>query len=140
MQSRQVWLAWGRPGCSLSLCPVLAAGAWSAPEARHAPERTFRGQGIERAKSAGFLDWDRPDCSFDLAEYEHYEQVENGDLNWIVPGAAPLCCRQSCPPVLSATSRPSAPGGCEQLGWYLGRQPARRRGGHGLHGLTWFTA
>lgn len=48
------------------------------------------GQGMERAKLAGFLDWDRPDCSFDLAEYEHYEQVENGDLNWIVPGAAPV--------------------------------------------------
>jgi hypothetical protein len=43
-------------------------------------------QGIERAKAAGFLDWDSPRCSFDLAEYEHYEQVENGDLNWIVPG------------------------------------------------------
>ena len=48
-------------------------------------------QGMERAKLSGFLDWDRPDCSFDLAEYEHYEQVENGDLNWIVPGAAPPC-------------------------------------------------
>lgn len=22
---------------------------------------------------------------FDLAEYQHYEQVENGDLNWIIP-------------------------------------------------------
>ncbi len=47
------------------------------------------GQGIERAKAAGFLDWDSPDCAFDLAEYMHYEQVENGDLNWIVPGAPP---------------------------------------------------
>lgn len=46
-------------------------------------------QGIARAKAVGFLDWDRPDCSFNLAEYEHYEQVENGDLNWIVPGARP---------------------------------------------------
>ncbi len=53
------------------------------------------GQGMERAKLAGFLDWDRPDCSFDLAEYEHYEQVENGDLNWIVPGVALL---RSCHP------------------------------------------
>ena len=44
-------------------------------------------QGIARAKKVGFLDWDRPDCAFNLAEYEHYEQVENGDLNWIVPGA-----------------------------------------------------
>ncbi|KAK9839607.1 hypothetical protein WJX81_000477 [Elliptochloris bilobata] len=41
--------------------------------------------GMERAKAAGFLDWDRADSAFDLAEYEHYEQVENGDLNWIVP-------------------------------------------------------
>uniref|UniRef100_A0A3Q2YH74 Cell division cycle 14Ab n=1 Tax=Hippocampus comes TaxID=109280 RepID=A0A3Q2YH74_HIPCM len=24
--------------------------------------------------------------SFDVDEYEHYERVENGDLNWIVPG------------------------------------------------------
>jgi hypothetical protein len=34
----------------------------------------------------GFLDWHLPESSFNLAEYEHYEQVENGDLNWIVPG------------------------------------------------------
>lgn len=23
---------------------------------------------------------------FNLNEYEHYEKVENGDLNWIIPG------------------------------------------------------
>lgn len=23
---------------------------------------------------------------FDLSEYEHYEKIENGDINWIVPG------------------------------------------------------
>lgn len=23
---------------------------------------------------------------FNLLEYEHYERVENGDLNWIIPG------------------------------------------------------
>jgi len=23
--------------------------------------------------------------TFNLAEYEHYEKIENGDLNWIVP-------------------------------------------------------
>ena len=34
----------------------------------------------------GFLDWHLPSSDFNLAEYEHYEQVENGDLNWIVPG------------------------------------------------------
>jgi cell division cycle 14 len=24
--------------------------------------------------------------SFDVVAYQHYERVENGDLNWIVPG------------------------------------------------------
>lgn len=23
---------------------------------------------------------------FDIAEYEHYEKIENGNLNWIIPG------------------------------------------------------
>jgi len=23
---------------------------------------------------------------FNIKEYEHYERVENGDLNWIIPG------------------------------------------------------
>ena len=23
---------------------------------------------------------------FDITEYEHYEQIENGDLNWVIPG------------------------------------------------------
>ena len=40
----------------------------------------------------GFLDWHLPSSDFNLAEYEHYEQVENGDLNWIVPGEY-LCVR-----------------------------------------------
>ncbi len=43
-------------------------------------------QGVCKAKEVGFLDWHLPSCDFNLAEYEHYEQVENGDLNWIVPG------------------------------------------------------
>uniref|UniRef100_A0A673IL35 protein-tyrosine-phosphatase n=1 Tax=Sinocyclocheilus rhinocerous TaxID=307959 RepID=A0A673IL35_9TELE len=30
----------------------------------------------------GFLNFE----TFDVNEYEHYERVENGDLNWIVPG------------------------------------------------------
>ena len=63
----------------------------SDPRVRHSFSRLSAllragAQGIARAKAVGFLDWDRPDCSFNLAEYEHYEQVENGDLNWIVPG------------------------------------------------------
>lgn len=42
-------------------------------------------RGIARAKEVGFINWHTGE-QFDLEEYEHYEQVENGDLNWIVPG------------------------------------------------------
>ncbi|KAI4872945.1 hypothetical protein NFI96_023627 [Prochilodus magdalenae] len=38
-------------------------------------------QGIRKALQHGFLNFD----SFDVTEYEHYERVENGDFNWIVP-------------------------------------------------------
>jgi protein-tyrosine phosphatase len=38
-----------------------------------------------RAKEVGFINWHAGE-KFNLEEYEHYEQVENGDLNWIVPG------------------------------------------------------
>ncbi|XP_077441122.1 dual specificity protein phosphatase CDC14AB isoform X2 [Vanacampus margaritifer] len=38
--------------------------------------------GIRKALQHGFFDFE----SFDVDEYEHYERVENGDLNWIVPG------------------------------------------------------
>ena len=30
---------------------------------------------------AGFFDFD----DFDCEEYEHYERVQNGDFNWLVP-------------------------------------------------------
>eukprot|EP00038_Savillea_parva_P031071 m.82650 g.82650 ORF g.82650 m.82650 type:complete len:543 (-) comp9486_c1_seq1:195-1823(-) len=39
-------------------------------------------RGIGQAVLHKWLDFD----TFDLAEYEHYEQVRNGDLNWHVPG------------------------------------------------------
>ncbi|XP_024114346.1 dual specificity protein phosphatase CDC14AB isoform X2 [Oryzias melastigma] len=39
-------------------------------------------QGIKKALQHGFFDFE----TFDVNEYEHYERVENGDLNWIVPG------------------------------------------------------
>ena len=41
--------------------------------------------GLARAREAGFLRWHAGE-RFAVEEYEHYEQVENGDLNWIVPG------------------------------------------------------
>ena len=36
---------------------------------------------IEQAKKANFFDFDDFDCD----EYEHYEKVQNGDFNWLVP-------------------------------------------------------
>ena len=36
---------------------------------------------VEKASQLGFLDF----RSFSVEEYEHYEKVENGDINWIVP-------------------------------------------------------
>lgn len=41
-------------------------------------------QGTEKGKEVGFINFQ--DSSFDVREYEYYEQVEHGDLNWIVPG------------------------------------------------------
>ncbi|KAA6401925.1 MAG: putative Dual specificity protein phosphatase CDC14A [Streblomastix strix] len=41
-------------------------------------------RGIAKAKKVGFIDFQGG--KFDLNEYEFYEKVENGDLNWILPG------------------------------------------------------
>eukprot|EP00922_Rhytidocystis_sp_ex-Travisia-forbesii_P025820 GHVS01037884.1.p1 GENE.GHVS01037884.1~~GHVS01037884.1.p1 ORF type:complete len:524 (-),score=77.20 GHVS01037884.1:1435-3006(-) len=38
-------------------------------------------KGLEYAIKLGWFKYD----SFDVNEYEHYEKVENGDLNWIIP-------------------------------------------------------
>lgn len=39
-------------------------------------------RGLAKARAYGFFDF----SSFDLKEYRFYEQVENGDLNWILYG------------------------------------------------------
>lgn len=39
--------------------------------------------GLVKARQFHFFDWGE---KFDVKEYEHFEQVENGDLNWIVKG------------------------------------------------------
>ena len=39
-------------------------------------------RGLQKAMECGFFSFD----TFDIDEYEHYEQAENGDLNWIQPG------------------------------------------------------
>lgn len=38
--------------------------------------------GVQKALTFGFLNF----SNFNVHEYEHYEKVENGDFNWIVPG------------------------------------------------------
>jgi cell division cycle 14 len=39
-------------------------------------------RGIAKARECRFFSFDR----FNIEEYEHYEKVENGDMNWIVEG------------------------------------------------------
>ncbi|KAJ4459019.1 putative Dual specificity protein phosphatase CDC14A [Paratrimastix pyriformis] len=39
-------------------------------------------KGLAKARANNFFDF----SNFDVNEYEYYERVENGDLNWIVPG------------------------------------------------------
>lgn len=38
-------------------------------------------RGLEYAITLGWFNYK----TFNLAEYEHYEKIENGDLNWIIP-------------------------------------------------------
>ncbi|KAJ1440170.1 hypothetical protein B484DRAFT_391464, partial [Ochromonadaceae sp. CCMP2298] len=37
-------------------------------------------RGLAKAREHRYFDWEK----FDIDDYEHYEQVENGDLNWPV--------------------------------------------------------
>lgn len=37
--------------------------------------------GLEYAIKLGWFSYK----TFNLSEYEHYERIENGDLNWIIP-------------------------------------------------------
>jgi cell division cycle 14 len=55
-------------------------------------------RGLAKARECRFFSFDH----FDVDEYEHYEKVENGDLNWIVEGrflafAGPHDTRTSSP-------------------------------------------
>ncbi|GMH39216.1 hypothetical protein BSKO_07114 [Bryopsis sp. KO-2023] len=42
-------------------------------------------QGVQKAKEVGFIDWNLDPAAFNVEEYEAFERVEGGDLNWIVP-------------------------------------------------------
>ena len=55
-------------------------------------------RGLYKAKDSGFFDFTK----FNIEEYEHYEQVENGDLNWTLANkfiafAGPHATRESHP-------------------------------------------
>jgi len=39
-------------------------------------------RGLQKARECNFFSFDR----FPIEEYEYYEKVENGDLNWIIEG------------------------------------------------------
>ncbi|KAK2958550.1 putative Dual specificity protein phosphatase CDC14A [Blattamonas nauphoetae] len=49
-------------------------------------------RGLQHARDVGFMQFGinpqtrAPFSTFNCQEYDHYERVENGDLNWIVPG------------------------------------------------------
>jgi len=59
-------------------------------------------KGVYRAKVTGLIDHHLgEECKFNVDEYEFYEQVENGDMNWIVPGkflafSGPTSKREPC--------------------------------------------
>ena len=55
-------------------------------------------RGLHKAMECGFFDF----AKFNIEEYEHYEQVENGDLNWTLQNkfiafAGPHAARESHP-------------------------------------------
>lgn len=39
-------------------------------------------KGLEKAMEFGWYDFK----TFDVQEYEYYSKLDNGDLNWIIPG------------------------------------------------------
>ncbi|XP_043837157.1 dual specificity protein phosphatase CDC14B-like [Dromiciops gliroides] len=54
---------------------------FTGPDQRKQANAAFL-MGLHKAVQYGFLNFEE----FDLDDYEHYEKVENGDLNWIIPG------------------------------------------------------
>ena len=78
------WMASARR--HLRTCPhPLRTRLLPPPPGYEQPEHMIM-QGLVRARDVGFIDWAAPRPTFDLAKYEHYEQVVHGDWNWIVPG------------------------------------------------------
>jgi len=86
-------------GCFMIICCGRSADeAWAAFAPYHNKFVPFRDatmstcsykhtilhslQGMQYAIKLGWYDYTK----FDVQEYQHFERVENGDLNWIIPG------------------------------------------------------
>lgn len=86
-------------GCFMIICCNRSADeAWAAFAPYHNKFVPFRDatmstcsykhtilhslQGMQYAIKLGWYDYTK----FDVQEYQHFERVENGDLNWIIPG------------------------------------------------------
>jgi cell division cycle 14 len=61
-------------------------------------------RGLEYAIKLGWFNYK----TFNLAEYEHYEKIENGDLNWILPNKFVAFSSPSDKPVDKYGVRPIA--------------------------------
>lgn len=70
-----------RPFCRLqpSIVPFRDATYGACTYALHISDCI---RGLEYAIKLGWFNYE----TFDVCEYEHYERVENGDLNWVIPG------------------------------------------------------
>jgi len=59
-------------------------------------------QGLQKAIELGWYDWKR----FDVESYDFFGQVDNGDMNWIVPGKF-LAFAGPCPQSIDADGYPA---------------------------------
>ena len=70
---------------SLAIAPLGRASALLEVQASGAPVLDCL-RGLQRGAAVGHIDFHLPGSKFDVNEYERRERVENGDMNWILPG------------------------------------------------------
>lgn len=79
-------------------------------------------QGLAKAKSTGLLDIK----SFDIADFETYEKVENGDSTWILPGTASATLAINFPlPFVAMAAADAFPITCRQAPGVFGPGSSR---------------
>mmetsp|Transcript_107575 Transcript_107575/g.302872 ORF Transcript_107575/g.302872 Transcript_107575/m.302872 type:complete len:491 (-) Transcript_107575:72-1544(-) len=59
-------------------------------------------KGLETSIQLGWFDWHK----FDVESYEYYQEVDNGDMNWIIPDRL-LACAGPCPTATDADGFPA---------------------------------